>query len=391
MNGDGEVDLTYASAGSSKIDSQATMLGCIHALVDATSVGLVYTAVAAGQMPYEALCLLIILYNALAFGLQFLVGWLADMNGCYRLVGCVGLALLSGAALTYSLIPVAAIVLGSVGNALFHVGAGAWVLRASPGRARESGLFVAPGAMGLVLGVWLGGQPWIWQPVAGVLLIGSLLVLRNVTSAVGPIQQGPPLRAAESKWPIVLIGCLLISVGVRALVGGLMADPWRISQSHVFILAGVAVSGKILGGFLGDYFGWRKLAVVALALTTVVLIVPSRSFGLALLGLLVFQFTMPITLAALYLLFPTRPGLAFGLPSLALLLGALPGLVGISGFLHATVIPIIVLFSAGILWVGLSFKGALLRCKKTSQEHKCMNCFNKSDYTASTNRGPCHE
>ena len=44
--------------------------------------------------------------------------------------------------------------------------------------------------------------------------------------------------------------------------------------------------------------------------------------------MLVFQFTMPVTLAAVYLALPRRPGLAFGLPCLALLLGALPGLTG---------------------------------------------------------------
>jgi hypothetical protein len=41
-------------------------------------------------------------------------------------------------------------------------------------------------------------------------------------------------------------------------------------------------------------------------------------------ALLIFQATMPVTLTAVYLLFPARPATAFGLPCLGLIAGALP-------------------------------------------------------------------
>lgn len=40
--------------------------------------------------------------------------------------------------------------------------------------------------------------------------------------------------------------------------------------------------------------------------------------------MLVFQMTMPVTLVAVLRVMPARPGLAFGLPCLALVAGALP-------------------------------------------------------------------
>jgi hypothetical protein len=49
---------------------------------------------------------------------------------------------------------------------------------------------------------------------------------------------------------------------------------------------------------------------------------------LACAGLLLLQTTMPLTLKAVHHAMPGRPGLAFGLPAAALLLGALPGLLG---------------------------------------------------------------
>jgi hypothetical protein len=44
-----------------------------------------------------------------------------------------------------------------------------------------------------------------------------------------------------------------------------------------------------------------------------------------------FQFTAPVTLAAVYLGFPRRPGPAFGLTCPALLFGTLPDFAGLLG------------------------------------------------------------
>ena len=48
----------------------------------------------------------------------------------------------------------------------------------------------------------------------------------------------------------------------------------------------------------------------------------------AIVGMVVFQMTMPVTLKAVHHLMPERPGLAFGLPCVALIVGALPGVAG---------------------------------------------------------------
>src|SRR5665648_840312 len=47
----------------------------------------------------------------------------------------------------------AAVILAGLGNAMFHLGAGAQVLRQGLSRAAPAGLLVAPGALGLALGV----------------------------------------------------------------------------------------------------------------------------------------------------------------------------------------------------------------------------------------------
>ena len=52
--------------------------------------------------------------------------------------------------------PLATMIVAGVGNALFHLGAGGLVLRSAGGRATPAGVFVAPGALGLGLGMWMG-------------------------------------------------------------------------------------------------------------------------------------------------------------------------------------------------------------------------------------------
>jgi hypothetical protein len=57
--------------------------------------------------------------------------------------------------------------------------------------------------------------------------------------------------------------------------------------------------------------------------------------GSALLGMLLLQSTMPVTLKATHRLMPNRPGLAFGLPCSALFLGGMAGVAPIPA-LHST-------------------------------------------------------
>ena len=95
---------------------------------------------------------LVMLYNLVAFGSQPLFGWILDVAKCQREGMITGVLLTAAgcAAAGVSLVP-AALMLG-VGNALFHVGAGAGIYAMSYGKASPSGVFIAPGAVGLLQG-----------------------------------------------------------------------------------------------------------------------------------------------------------------------------------------------------------------------------------------------
>ncbi len=329
--------------------------GAIHALVDAASAAVVYTEVAFARLPFDAICHLVILYNVLAFGTQFVVGLVTDYRKAYRWAAAFGTWAMTLAVFAQQYSAVFAVVFAGIGNSLFHVGAGALVLQLSGGRAREAGLFVAPGALGLTMGLWLGlnAFPWRWSLIP-VLVLSGLFVLKLPAREDG--QATLSKRVIASSPLLACVGLLLASVSIRALVGGVFSGSWRESQTAIFALAGLAVAGKALGGVIADRIGWRILSVGALLLSAPFVVFAPGHLAAALLGMFVFQMTMPVTLEAVYVAFPTRPGLAFGLPCLALLLGALPRLTGLTAHVGVErfAIPTIVL-SACFVFIGLGF------------------------------------
>ena len=93
------------------------------------------------------------------------------------------------------------------------------------------------------------------------------------------------------------------------------------------LMAGIplaACAGKMLGGIVSDRAGWILTSVGALLLSAPLIAFNGGELSLALPGLLLFQMTMPVTLVAVWCLMPGRPATAFGLPCLALIIGAVP-------------------------------------------------------------------
>ena len=107
-------------------------------------------AVIFGQISGEGTTL-ILLYNTLAFSTQCLVGLLEDRIGHVRLVEAFSLILLALGFFVPAPMTVKICMIG-LGNSLFHVTGGIETLQNCRGKARDLGIFVAPGAVGLVLG-----------------------------------------------------------------------------------------------------------------------------------------------------------------------------------------------------------------------------------------------
>lgn len=267
-----------------------------------------------GQRP--DLALLLILYNTLAFSTQGLAGLAADRFGGLKYLQS-GAMMLTAAGFLLPLPPWAATCALGVGNSLFHVAGGAGTLIRSGGRARDLGIFVAPGAVGLTAGtLW----PSLGGPLAGLLILLAVLRLlwREPAAAASPPVPEEKGRAA----PVLL---LTLSAAVRAVGGTAVSFPWNGTLLTALLLTGCVFAGKTAGGFLRDRIGSRPAALISLIPAALLIAFCSGWAAPALAGQFLLNLTMPVTLWMLYRLMPDRPGFAFGLAASALWPGTLAG------------------------------------------------------------------
>jgi FSR family fosmidomycin resistance protein-like MFS transporter len=107
-------------------------------------------------------------------------------------------------------------------------------------------------------------------------------------------------------------------------VGLSLVLPWKSDPVLLVTLTGAVVLGKALGGILGDRFGWTKVAVSGLVVSAPLLAFFAQTPAVAILGIFLFNLSMPVTLICLAEMLPGKSGFAFGLTTLALIIGAWP-------------------------------------------------------------------
>lgn len=296
--------------------------GLTHALVDASCAATVLGLADIHGVSTSYWIWLIILYNVLAFGTQPLFGLAVDRLQIPKLSAVVGCVLVACGAIIVYFQPLVAVVFVGVGNSLFHLGGGSISLNLMPGQTTAPGIFVAPGALGLAIGSLIGKMGYFtaW-PFVTLLLLAGLSLFCLKTPEID--YKRKPITANEGLFELILL-LLLFSVTIRSLIGLSLDLSWKENLILLFMLIAGIVAGKVIGGIMADRFGWMKTGITALALS-----IPLLAFGyqvpaLAILGAFLFQMTMPITLVAVATMFKGQPAFAFGLPCLALIIGALP-------------------------------------------------------------------
>jgi FSR family fosmidomycin resistance protein-like MFS transporter len=255
------------------------------------------------------------------------------------------------------------VVLAGLGNAVFHVGGGVVSLRAAPGWAGPVGVFVAPGAAGVALGIAAGKAGAAGWPLVTALaaLAAVLWLLPMPTFSDKGAPSGPGAGAARAPAPVVLatagagvVILLLAVVGVRSLVGLTLDLPWKSDTALLVVLTAAVVTGKAAGGLLADRLGWRPVAVVALLAALPLLALGTASPAAGVAGVLLLNVTMPITLAAVAAALPRgSEGFAFGLTCLALFLGAAPSLLRLPLVATPLLLAALLLPAAAAMWLTL--------------------------------------
>ncbi|MCK4500986.1 hypothetical protein KAU11_10855, partial [Candidatus Babeliales bacterium] len=269
--------------------------------------------------------ILVVLYNFLSFGLQFMFGIMIDKFQVPR-EATVFSFLLIGAAYFVFDNPVLVVLLAGIGDSLYHVGAGSISLNLTPQKALPAGIFVAPGGIGLFSGIIIGKSstiplPFEWGsislnfgPVTMAILLGLLVIsiIFTIYREIPEINYKRVNTRPKIKYYDLIIALLLLSVSIRSLYGLTAGFEWKKGFWLPLALVTGIVTGKAVGGFLADKFGWTKVAVTSLIVAAPLLVFCQSTWYLAILGAMIFQMTMSVTLVAMSNIFEGRSSTAFG-------------------------------------------------------------------------------
>lgn len=324
----------------SSIGHHLKMLCCfsiMHPLIDACSV----SVLVAGGMTWER----VLIYNFLAFAMQLPFGMMMDEYPELNRYGFFfGSFLVSASAFAAAFGCAGWFVLAAacIGNALFHLTAGKYLLEKNDGHSGAIGLFIATGALGLMAGqVWAAKAAWLCLPVfASALAVCVVAVAfrkwtvsgRKTVGACAAVrsQSEDFVNASIERnvWKIILaksvLAGLFVLIAWRSWVGLSVS---RCSAGECALLMGIGAvvtfGGKVAGGYIAEYVGRWQVVVVSMAGSVLLAYFCEPSWVIAWFVLLfVAQLATGPVLSLVYDRTGRRGGRAFGLNCFGLFAGS---------------------------------------------------------------------
>ena len=255
------------------------------------------------------------LYNGIAFGTQWLTGWLLDKKENWIRYAFLFVLVTLGAGTQSALGIQAQTVLLGIGNSIFHVAAGSLVLRHYT-TFKELGIFVSSGAVGLAMGLNCIVGPYPFLLACAVLSVAVTYQMWRAEAGVFVLpydensnEPDAPLNLFAGTGLMLLLGCIVL----RGFSGGNAASPYIMLFPCVFAV------GKALGGVVCDKAGYRKTILFIFLLSFAALQLSGLVASVLL--VLAFNMTMPLTLRLVHWCNPRYPGMMFGLAAGCLLPG----------------------------------------------------------------------
>ncbi|HEU5100283.1 MAG TPA: hypothetical protein VFU22_14745, partial [Roseiflexaceae bacterium] len=129
---------------------------------------------------------------------------------------------------------------------------------------------------------------------------------------------------------------LLAAIALRSAVWSSLELLFAGRYELLLAMALAAALGKLAGGALADWLGWRRWAFGSLALAALLLTLGGQNLSALLAGVALLQSATPVALAASTQLLPGRPATAAGLAlGLAIAIGGLPVASGLGSAIGA--------------------------------------------------------
>lgn len=343
----------------SQISTFISVYGVAHLIVDAACAFLLLGVLNL----HDNVILSMLVYNAFAFVLQAPLGFIIDKVLNPKLAAIVGLCFIAISFLFWKNIYVA-LFLASTGNALYHVGGGSLVLSLKEKKATFAGIYVAPGGIGLALGTFLAYSQFAIHPL--IFSFTLLILVLFICFVNTPRFNRTVVKKNGAKFSIsvLIIVLVMIPVAVRSLIGLSTEFPWKVNQNLYVVLIAALALGKVFGGILADKYGLMKVGVGGLLISAPLLAFYTSYPILGIFGAFTLNFTMPVTLIAIFNVIPKYKGLSFGLTTAAIFFGALPAIIGRNAWIKSeNIVFSSILIASTVLFTALYLKNSFKTLK----------------------------
>jgi FSR family fosmidomycin resistance protein-like MFS transporter len=333
-----------------------TLNAIAHLLVD----GVCLAALFGAGADTSRLMTAVMLYNTLAFTTQCLVGLWTDHTGLSKKAEPLSMLLVAAGYFLPAPLLVRVAMIG-LGNSCFHVCGGTVTLERSGGKASPLGVFVAPGAIGVLLG---RSFPRLGHVLAALLILFAAAIffayrkdgVRQDTAGPDALKTCALPDYQGDAFPGVAAALLTAAVAVRAIGGSCAEFPWNTGAATAAAMTFFVFAGKTAGGFLCDRIGAVKSSAVSILPAALLTAFLGANMPASLLGQFLLNLSMPVTLWLLYKLMPKEPGLAFGLAASALWPGTLAGMmIKLSGSARVALILISFVFGLAAVLYTVSY------------------------------------
>lgn len=295
----------------------AVLLSVVHLAVDMTTAGFLFSRAIFVLTPEEA-AIAILVYNFTAFGLQPFFGLLIDAVHRVRPVLFASLAVIGIFGLFHVHLWLNLVVL-SVANAAFHASAASVVIADRPHKASGLGVYVSLGAVGLALGIHFGELPLV---IGAVVCLSALTLLPFAAETrYREYYKNEAKRKQPDKRFILPLVLILAAVFIRGFTGSTVNPTWSTRAIDAVYIAFAVAGGKAIGGFLADHFGASVTAVFTLVPAAFLLAFGKDNVACFIIGILLFNTAMPVTLLLAIELLQRFQSFAFGLTAAFLMFG----------------------------------------------------------------------
>ena len=207
------------------------------------------------------------------------------------------------------------------GNSLFHVWGGKQTVALMGNDLRALGVFVSTGAFGLAVGFVYCS----WRLLYVLLIALCLLAVFASQDSLEETHSDDSENSDYSEYSLLIIWIaivlLMAVVMFRSYVGQDFSSAIVKTPALILVIGGVAMLGKMAGGWLAKGLGIVPSMVIVLLVVLAAMLFRESGLAVLLVGIFAINCTMAVTLWLANVVLKGREGLAFGLLAAALIPG----------------------------------------------------------------------